>query len=428
MADFIALEDAARLLNISLDELKEMRSRGEIFGVRDGTSWKFKSEEIERVRSELAGDILDDDPGGSSILISERSVGSTGSKVGSTLSGGSNDSDLRLEDDDNDDSEELHLADDLELVADPSSSSGVKLVNRNVPAPADDDDEILSLADEDDASGDSLLISDLNLEGLSDHGAASTPGSGISLDESRNGNNDSNVLAGISGSASNSPSDAADLIQGDSSLELVRSGDDDDIAADSDIGFSLQEESGINLNVPSESGISLEQEPLELNASGISGLDFGSNEFGGDVNAGKSAASGSLSGVNFAGGEDFQLGAGDAFEIEEDSGSQEINLEDSVEVQDGFGIDDGAAGFDDEPGVVGFGDTEQPVGTYAASIPDVQFEGWQVGLLLCSILVLALAGIVLTDISRNMWSASEGSSLNLNSWLSEAMRPIVSTK
>ena len=44
--------------------LVEMRSRGDIFGYRDGASWKFKPEEIERVASELMGDALDDRPSG----------------------------------------------------------------------------------------------------------------------------------------------------------------------------------------------------------------------------------------------------------------------------------------------------------------------------------------------------------------------------
>ena len=71
MSNFVPLEEAAKKLGVSTEELVEMRSRGEIFGYRDGGSWKFKPEEIERVGSELMGDALDEDPAGSSILVSD---------------------------------------------------------------------------------------------------------------------------------------------------------------------------------------------------------------------------------------------------------------------------------------------------------------------------------------------------------------------
>ena len=64
MAKLIELKEAAERLGITPDELTEMRSRNEIFGYRDGTSWKFKPEEIERVANEMglrseAADISD---------------------------------------------------------------------------------------------------------------------------------------------------------------------------------------------------------------------------------------------------------------------------------------------------------------------------------------------------------------------------------
>ena len=64
-AQFITLEEAAKKLGVHTDELVEMRSRGDIFGYRDGASWKFKPEEIERVASEMLGGAMDEDPAGS---------------------------------------------------------------------------------------------------------------------------------------------------------------------------------------------------------------------------------------------------------------------------------------------------------------------------------------------------------------------------
>ena len=85
MSNFVSLEEAAKKLGVSAEALVEMRSRGEIFGYRDGGSWKFKPEEIERVASELLGDALDEDPAGSSILVSDSDLGSSLSSHGSTI-------------------------------------------------------------------------------------------------------------------------------------------------------------------------------------------------------------------------------------------------------------------------------------------------------------------------------------------------------
>src|SRR5687767_9301165 len=46
---FVDLKEAATMIGVAPDELIEMRSNGDIFGYRDGASWKFKTEEVERV-------------------------------------------------------------------------------------------------------------------------------------------------------------------------------------------------------------------------------------------------------------------------------------------------------------------------------------------------------------------------------------------
>ena len=57
-------------------------------------------------------------------------------------------------------------------------------------------------------------------------------------------------------------------------LEL--SGDDEDeLVLGSDSAIGIGSESGINLMSPSDSGLSLEDEPLDLAGTGISGLDLG---------------------------------------------------------------------------------------------------------------------------------------------------------
>ncbi len=50
----LSLAETARQLGISSDQLDNMRLQGKIRAVRDGASWKFRGEEVERIVSEVA--------------------------------------------------------------------------------------------------------------------------------------------------------------------------------------------------------------------------------------------------------------------------------------------------------------------------------------------------------------------------------------
>ena len=50
---FVDLETAAKELGISVDKLSEMRERNEIRGFRDGATWKFKPEDVERLKGSI---------------------------------------------------------------------------------------------------------------------------------------------------------------------------------------------------------------------------------------------------------------------------------------------------------------------------------------------------------------------------------------
>ena len=54
---FIELKEAAAQLGITPEQLQEMREAGKIHGYKDGTSWKFKPSELERVAGELSSQI-----------------------------------------------------------------------------------------------------------------------------------------------------------------------------------------------------------------------------------------------------------------------------------------------------------------------------------------------------------------------------------
>ena len=400
MANYVSLDEAAKILGIPPDELVEMRSRGEIFGYRDGKSWKFKTEEIERVQSELDGDAMDEEAGGSSILVSERQVGPSGSKSGPTIgSAGSSDlargSDLNLADD------EERMGSDVALVPDPKSGSGVRLVNRkpasdgsgkekNVEGKSANALSDVKLQKEGGSGSEVELGSDLNLLG-EDSGVAS------GLDVM------SNDSKGVAGSDSGSLGLGADL--------ELENDDEDDLVLGSDSGVGLASESGINLMSPSDSGLSLEDEPLDLAGTGISGLDLGAEVKGGSGSASGISGLGSGALIDFQQGEEFQLTpSSGGIEVDDDSGSQVIELDDSSE----FGgipvggmdpIDEqgefGGDGFGDEAGLAG--------GTMAAGagmrgVPETPYGTRDVLLLMGILLLMGMGGLLVSDLMRNMWA------------------------
>lgn len=439
MSNFVSLEEAAKKLGVSSDELVEMLSRGDIFGYRDGASWKFKPTEIERVAGEMMGDALDEDPAGSSILMSESSLGlgsslgsSHGSKIGTDAdpeAGVEPDSDVSLVASP-DGSSDVRLVTNQPAAGDSGSSVGGSAVGSDlelatdeelVMASSDDDDDELAL--EVDDGGDilsgsdvaSAVSSDLDLDlAGSDVVLAGSHASDIPLSDSDRldlSGEGSNVL----GDSDLSMAVGSELIKGDSDPAIDSSGlglssDDLELAGDDDLvlagssDLALATDSGINLMSPADSGISLEDEPLDLAASGISGLDLAAD--GSDA-----GLSGSGSGVDFQQDEEFQLSPSGALDTDDDSGSQVIELEDSSEFGDAEVALPAADGFDafadvDAGGDVGFGEVA-PVGApVAMGAPEVPYSLPEVLMLLLILLLMCMSGILVTDVVRNMWAWS----------------------
>ncbi|MGN6547840.1 MAG: hypothetical protein ACTHK7_22585 [Aureliella sp.] len=196
-------------------------------------------------------------------------------------------------------------------------------------------------------------------------------------------------------------------------LELA---DDDDLVLGGGSDLALGNDSGINLMSPSDSGISLEDEPLDLAGSGISGLDLAAE--GSDASpAGSGVAAAGGSGIDFTQGEEFQLSPSGSLEADDDSGSQVIELEDSSEFGDaavalpahdgGFG-DQGFAEEGFGPGLGTAGATSgAPV---IMGTPEVPFSGLMVLALLGILMIMGMSGMLVTDVVRNMWQWSDGSS------------------
>lgn len=376
MSNYLPLDEAAKILGVSPEELVEMRSRGEIFGYRDGASWKFKPEEIERVQDEMRG--------------------GEGSSAGS----------------------------DVALIADPSSDSGVRLVTRSSDRAGEssalnltgDSDGDLQLGDESAMSGSAIDIgNDLKVtaESGSEISLSDVIGSGVGMSPI----NRSDIHTGSDEKIANAKPGSSGSLDLDGDLQLADDASDD-LVLGSGSDLALATDSGINLMSPSDSGLSLEDEPLDLAGTGISGLDLAGE---GTEEAGSAAGSGSL--VDFQQDEEFQLSPSGGMEEEEDSGSQVIELEDSTDFGSapvalpgdlgGFGDDaamaaGGALASDDGLGLDSMGGS---AGAAVRAVPDVHFDTWQVACLMLTLLLFGLSGIFVTDIVRNMWAWNSNTDL-----------------
>ncbi|MGB7326439.1 MAG: helix-turn-helix domain-containing protein [Rubripirellula sp.] len=215
--------------------------------------------------------------------------------------------------------------------------------------------------------------------------------------------------------------------------DLVIADDDDDLvisSAGSDI--SVAGDSGINLMSPSDSGLSLESEPLDLAGSSISALDLGAELTDGSGSSGSGGGSGSM--VDFQADEEFQLSpSGIGLDADMESGSQVIDVEESGEVAEAVEFDDAGFGdadplggdvfgaadggeeeafaVDDEDGMVAIDESSAPVAMGAVGMGgyEVPFTMLQCVTLMLVLLVLGFGGMLMTDLVRNMWTYTETS-------------------
>ncbi len=523
MAKLIPLDEAATMLGVTPEKLTEMRSRGDIFGYRDGATWKFKPQEIDRVAGQMGIEVeesmgsavnlplgnedrerisaidadldqlidlddveSDDTDGPDSVLVSEHELGQSDPGASSTIIGrnklGTPDDDLELSLEDDDSREELVL--DIDDIGDVAGASGLHLGDHE--AGSAHEESSLSLDEgselrlegtgEGDAGEDSLLSladgSQLDLAGSSSDlvlgdeeptddspTAGSTPQlaaggseSELDLDVGDSGSeldlsSDSSELVlegasdlsldsvksdpvladsgsvsdvGLADSGSQLSLDASDisLASSDIDLDLGSSTDIKLSGVDSDVTLHAGD-SGINLASPRDSGISLEATPSELVAGAeVEALELGDADV---IDLGDEAVE--LDDATVMGDDDFLLTpveSGDA--MDDDSGSQVIALDtDEIDSEEATLI---SADFEEggavalEEGVEAVAPLGAPVGGIAAA-PEAAYSLWNVvGLGMCA-LMLALSGMMMTDLVRNMWSWN--STYTLNSTLMDAI-------
>ncbi len=471
MANYLSLEEAAQKLGVTADQLVDLRSQGKVRGFRDGASWKFAENDLGRLADEIAaGDLLDGE--GSDLGIGGDPVASgPGSDVNLVASRGddadvqvvSGESDLEMSEDLLEiDSAELQLNDPaimhdsakLDLAIEPNAGSTGPVTDEELKEiseshPDEDSGEELIGVDEDSAmdvlgsdidpagsQAGSAGVSSLELMSDLDEPADMTGSRGADvlseLDLLGAEKSGSGVISGDSGSLLGSGLDSGigsglgsslgDVLADD---ELVIADDDDDLVisgAGSDI--SVAGDSGINLMSPSDSGLSLESEPLDLAGSSISALDLGQ-----EISEGGSSGGGSGSMVDFQADEEFQLSpSGISLEPDFESGSQVIEVEESEAIGEPIefaeaGVDEAGDMFGAEPEaveVLGMDEGEDGISVDEAAA--VSAIGGAVGgynafevpftlmqcITLCMVLaVLSVGGMLVTDLMQNMWSYSE---------------------
>ena len=314
MAKLVSLDDAAAQLGMTPEQLLEARSRNQVFGYRDGSTWKFKEAELERfalqkgveldaeapsaqgsassgslpkiadvdadldemidVSEMTVEDEEQDTDGPDSVLVSEEELGSSEPGAGSTIIG----------------KDELSIEADDQPVLEIDSPSGVGGSDLKIAATSD-----LNLAGDSEIklAGSGLLDgsgSELKLSGDSTGGsselrlAGDSAGSNIVADDDLGGDSedddiilDAETLEGDSLELS----DDELLLDSDSVSDLdldVMESDVDVLEGGSDVTLNASD-SGINLTTPSDSGISLENTPNELGGSGVEALEFGEADF-----------------------------------------------------------------------------------------------------------------------------------------------------
>jgi excisionase family DNA binding protein len=383
----LSLEEAANMLGVSPAELSEMRQRGEAYGMRDGSTWKFRQEDVEKLIADRAsGSSLPIDLGGSSldlpvdlsgsqseIVLSEPNLGESPSG-GSTVIGGKKSPG-------SDDDIELKLGSGLNLLD--VGLSGPELSSSSSTSNSESASGI-SLAS---GSGLDLLGSDVKL-------APSTSGIGTNKPDS------SNVLAGGSGLGGSDAgktmltAELADKPQASGIKLTMRDAESVFENPDSDLTRNIQG-SGINLLDAGDSGLALDDLQLAPSTSGI----------------GKKKKPGA-SDLELKGDDDFLLTPlEEQTEDSTDSGSQVIALEGE------FG-DDATATLmaGDVPGLGAMLEADglsplasgAPAGGMGMPIyvppPEPSYGIGTVAALGISSVLMTCVGIMMYDIIRNMWS------------------------
>lgn len=434
---FIGLDDAAEQLGVSKERLNELREAGDLRAYRDGASWKFRTEEIEKLAAEGLPTGGDDDLELGEL---ELDLGDIASPEAAADDG---DLDLGIEPlGEGDDAESILLtegelegglprppstiigrgesSDDDDLSLAPASLAGES------PSPSFDEVDELEL----DLEAESSRIldgKDVAAAQAAAKEASATDDDELELDLG----SAAPVIGGSDPANASDPSVTGELpkpgsVAGLSGLDQVELGadEDDDVVLGGSDDLSLSgSDSGINL-APSDSGIALDEVPLDLGGSAIgSALDLAALSAASGVGGGSDAKDDD---GGLASGEDFLLTPTSEGEGEEEDSSQVVAFEDIAEEEDVVAFTPDEEGEEEEE--FGFGGESSiggdlggaaigagPVGAQAAVAPaaaEATFPLWIMLLMGSSLFTMTLCGMVALDLVQSIWSWDEPYAVN----------------
>jgi hypothetical protein len=412
---FVDLNEAAQMIGVTPEQLVEMRSKGTIFGYRDGASWKFKLEEVERVVSERAA------PRGDSSILSgkdeefETLITGLSSKI--------------LAEKAQEESGSILVSEQELGVSATGQSTIIGKPKKGQPSPQDSD---IKLATDDELmpGSDKLLEAPGSKLVRGPHESDVLGGSDIKV----KGGSGTGDMPALTGSSKKPGSSGGGLDLGPNLVLDERDQSDSDSALDEDVKLDKGPsgtgsgkgsdvtlgagDSGINL-APTDSGLSLEEEPLDLGGgSSVESLELPEDD---EVISLEQEAADPDQATQLKADNEFLLSPGEAMtEDESDSGSQVIALEDSeafdqdaatmLKADQALAADafqpmpDAMAGMAAGPGLGG-----QPV-YVQVPVQEIPYSIWNVLSLSLIVLLLTLTGMLMVDVMLNMWSFSGSTS------------------
>mgnify|MGYP002635570433 CR=1 FL=1 len=344
---FLTLEEAAQRLGVAVEEINRLVDRKELFPMRDGTTIKFKVDDIDRMAADLAA-------GGSGMgsgLSLDLDLAAGGS--GSDAAAGSAAGDLIFADSSDDD--DSIFSEDLADVAQAPKTS----------VPSGDAAPPSGTFDVDDLGLDSILAAS-----SPDLAAPATPSPGIG---------DSSLALG---------SGTIELDLGEASAPRAAA-DSGGLEIDlSDIGAGAAPISGVGLpgsgiSGALDSGLSLEKDVLE-----VSGIDL--DDRGAGIGSGVDAFGSGIGGEAFdLGGDAAGLDDGESVVVAPDESGDSSFFTSALDDASSTSFGGSTGGI---PGGTGFEDLD------LTATPT--FSVWQVVGLVCCTLLMFMGGLLVFDIVR----------------------------
>lgn len=352
---FLSLEEAARQLGVTVDEVHRLVDRKKLFPMRDGTAVKFKADEVERVSRDLG-----EESSRSDALSLELDLDLPAASAGSGLSGGGPES-IAL-------GEPLDIGESIFAADTPDDRSASQTIVRGggAGAPASE----LSLAP---AAASGI---DVDFGGP----AADADDDDLSLEQIAGASSPSLLSGAASASKSSSLPDSGLAVD----LSAIGGGSG---ATGSLLGGSIAA-SGVS-GMLGDSGLSLEGADMQ-----VSGIDI--------AGGGSQLSAASLAGGSLLGSDEFQLGSDTG---DDDSASVVIATDDTTDTSSfGIGSEDESSSFSEPVNSSSSLDGSMDLAELGDYTVETPFSVLQVLGLACCCLLMLFGGFVALDVVQSIGS------------------------